>query len=796
MMTAEGKARFLKIKRKMFEKVLEDRLNPMQREAVCTTQGPLLVLAGAGSGKTTVLVKRIAFLIQYGDAYYTDQVPEELQEEDVAGLELAYEEMSPKELEEILQEFSYRPCPPWAVLAITFTNKAANEIKERLASAFGDESISGEIWAGTFHSICLRILRRYTAEAGLKEGFSIYDTNDKKLLVADVMRELNIDDKILPLRSVMSAISHAKDNLILPEDYEITRDPRSKHIQQIYTQYQKRLLASNALDFDDIILRTVQLLEKTPEAASYYQGRFRYVCVDEYQDTNPAQFRLTELLSAGYRNIMVVGDDDQSIYKFRGATIENILQFDKVYPDAKVVKLEQNYRSTGRILAAANAVIAHNLDRHQKKLWCQAGEGEKLSLRSCDDQNAECRYVVDKILEQVVKEKRRYRDFAILYRVNEIARGLETAFAKSGIPYRVFGGQRFYDRKEIRDMMAYLHVLCNSDDTQRLLRIINEPKRKIGNTTVEAVAQIANSEGCSFWEILCRREEYPILAKVSEKLGAFVSLIQSLKEGMESQPVHETVRAVFEKTGYLEMLKAGGEAMRADIDSVEELVSAAQEYEKRTENPTLRSFLEETALVSDVDKYDEDADACVLMTIHSAKGLEFPIVFLVGMEEGIFPGMQSIMEPSELSEERRLAYVAITRAKEKIYMTHAKERLLYGRTAYNGLSRFVRNEIPEDLVEADAPKVPQRTAPYIPKRPQQPPMGEFFRQSTVTKTPEPLKPKQLERFPVGARVRHTVFGVGEILSVRDMGGDLLYEVKFETAGVKRLMATFAKLQKA
>ena len=796
-MTQEWNERFLRVKRAMFEKVLEERLNACQREAVCTVNGPLLVLAGAGSGKTTVLVRRIAFLIRYGNAYYSEKVPAELQEADVEALEGALKMLSPAEIEDILPEFTESPCPPWAVLAITFTNKAAGEIKERLAATFKDEDVSKEIWAGTFHSICVRILRRYAGEAGLKEGFSIYDTADKKHLVADVMKALNIDDRMLPLKSVMNVISQAKDRLVPPEEME-EKDIRTRHLKQIYTAYQERLTASNAVDFDDIIMKTVQLLERHPEVAEYYQKKFRYVCVDEYQDTNVAQFRLTQLLAEGHRNIMVVGDDDQSIYKFRGATIENILQFDRVYPDAKVVKLEQNYRSTGNILAAANAVIARNSERHPKKLWCAGDGGDLLSLRRCENQNEECRYIVDKIVDTVVKEKRHYRDFAVLYRVNEIARGLETAFAKSGIPYRVFGSQRFYDRKEIRDMVAYLYVLCNSDDDQRLLRIVNEPKRKIGNATMEAAAALAAEKGVSVWQILTECEAYPELSKAASRLREFVSLIESLRASAEKISVHETVELVFEKTGYHDMLKAGGEAMRSDIDSVEELVSAAAEYEKRAEDASLRNFLEETALVSDVDKYDEDADACVLMTVHSAKGLEFPVVFLAGMEEGIFPGMQSATDPAELEEERRLAYVAITRAKERVHITHAKERLLYGHTTYNRLSRFIREEVPTELIREDCPQAQHRAASSFTASSQSKKTelsGEFLRRASFASPAAPARPAGGPvRLSEGTRVRHATFGEGEILSVRNMGGDFLYEVQFDAGVVKKLMATFAKLE--
>ncbi len=790
--------RYLTAKRALFHRYYGAKLNDCQREAVCTENGPLLVLAGAGSGKTTVLVRRIVHLIRYGDAYSTDFVPSGLTEDTVLALERAAASAPLDTVEEILPEFIHAPCPPRAILAITFTNKAAGEIRDRLAAAFDDPAISSEIWAGTFHSICLRILRVHAAEAGYQPGFSIYDTDDTKRITSEIMKNLEIDEKYLPIKSVLHDISEAKDRLIGPEDFEDHGDFRRRQIAKVYAAYQKRLEEANAMDFDDIIRKTVLLLENHPEIAKRYQDKFRYVCIDEYQDTNYAQFRLSVLLGEGRRNIMVVGDDDQSIYRFRGATVANILNFDKTYPDAKVIKLEQNYRSTKNILAAANAVIAHNSERHDKTLWCAGEEGAKLSLHKCDTQIEEAVYIKEKIMETVVRERRRYRDMAILYRVNEMSRSLEGVLAKSGIPYRICGGQRFYDRKEIRDMIAYLHILANPNDNLRLTRIINEPKRKIGDSTIEAVAAIAAAEGRSMSAVLVDAARYPTLAKSAPRLLAFCELITELM--MPTETLAEQINNVFEKTGYHAMLTAEGETGKTRIDNVGELISAAAEYEKRAgEEASLVGFLEEVALVSDVDKYDENADAVVLMTIHSAKGLEFPIVFLPGMEEGIFPGSQVNQDPGELNEERRLAYVAITRAKERIYITHTRERMIYGRTSINPLSRFVREEIPASLIENTtverAKPAPERRSFSPMSRPEKTLSQEFLRQPTRP-TGSPAATARPTRFAPGTRVRHPLFGAGKILAARDMGGDILYEVAFDSGSTKKLMATYAKLTPA
>ena len=796
--------RYIKVKRALFDKVYSSRLNSEQRRAVFTAKGPLLVLAGAGSGKTTVLVNRIAFLIKYGNAYFSEEVPEDISEEGVRALEYALDFTS-AEISEILPQFITEPCPPWQVLAITFTNKAAKEIKDRLLLTFKEKDIAESIWAGTFHSICVRILRKFGERIGYRDGFSIYDTDDKKKLIGNCMKELDIDEKRLSIKTVAHEISMAKDSLIDDKDFEISYDPRSKDIKRIYTAYQKKLMEYNAVDFDDIIMKTVELLSTDEEVLTYYQKKFRYVLVDEYQDTNYAQFVLTKLLSDRFRNIMVVGDDDQSIYRFRGATIENILNFDKTYPDASVVKLEQNYRSTENILSAANAVIKNNGNRHDKRLWCDKGAGDKITVKEAADQIDEGRYIIEKITGAVRVGKRKYSDFAVLYRVNELARSLETTFAKSGIPYKILGSMRFYDRKEIKDVIAYLSVINSNTDNLRLKRIINEPKRKIGAATVEALEAIATAESISMYSVMQRAGEYEALGKTAQKLSDFVKLIENIKN--KNTLPSSLIESVFTDTGYRDMLVSEGFEGESKIDNVNEFISAAVEYEKRCADngneATLSGFLEEISLVSDVDKYDENADSVVLMTIHAAKGLEFPVVFLAGMEDGVFPSQQNKEDKEEMSEERRLAYVAITRAKEKLYVTYARNRLMYGRTNFGALSPFVKDEIPETLTEREMPKriPPKSTSTYYggayrEPRPSQT-FGEFSRRPDTLKKDAPQSTAEkfgLTRFAPGTRVEHGIFGKGEILSIKDMSGDFLYEVRFDSGIVKKLMATYAKLK--
>lgn len=810
--------KYLSAKRALFDKVYGARLNPEQCRAVFTVNGPVLVLAGAGSGKTTVLVNRIAYLIKYGNAYFSDYVPEGLVPEAAEILEDAIS-MSAEEIEEILPQFVDNPPAPWSVLAITFTNKAAGEIKERLNRTFGDEAVAGSIWSGTFHSVCLRILRRHADRLGYREGFSIYDTDDKKRMLTLCMKELDIDEKRLAVKAVANAISMAKDELKTPDDIEVIRDPRSRDIIAIYKLYQKKLMEYNALDFDDIIMKTVELLENDSEVRAFYQNKFKYVLVDEYQDTNYAQFVLTTILSDKYRNIMVVGDDDQSIYKFRGATIENILNFDTTYPDATVIKLEQNYRSTGNILEAANAVIRNNSARRDKKLWCAGGAGEKIILHESQNQNDEGRYIIDRITNGIKRDGRKYSDFAVLYRINALGRSLQTSFAKSGVPYRVVGDMGFYDRKEVKDMMAYLSVLVSPYDNLRLKRIINEPKRKIGQATVDAIEEIASVNSIPMYDVVKNADQYTALAKSADKLKSFSKIIEKVRE--ERTLPSEMITALFEESGYKDMLVSEGFEGEGKIENVEEFISAAVEYETRCADSgieaTATGFLEEISLVADVDKYDETADAVVLMTVHAAKGLEFPVVFIAGMEDGIFPSQQNIGEEDEMSEERRLAYVAITRAKEMLYITHASERMMYGKTTYNQLSRFVKDEMPKSLIFEDSPR--RREKPTFggyhygegqqsfyrgggsnstAQRTRNDEFAEFRRPVEIS-TPKREKAGAAEygitKFESGTRVRHDMFGEGTVISSRDMGGDVLYEVKFDNGQTKKLMATFAKLKK-
>ncbi len=782
--------RFVSAKKALFDK-LYGGLNEKQREAVYSVDGPLLILAGAGSGKTTVLVNRIAHIIKYGKAYESDILPENFTENDVKMLEAAIN-LTPSEIADVLSTYAVEPAAPWQILSITFTNKAANEMKERIAKVLGDEEMAKEVWAGTFHSICVRLLRRFGESIGYARDFSIYDSDDQKKLITTIQKELDIDDKTFPVRSTMNIISRAKDRLMFPDDFdaEAGSDFRLQKIAQIYYSYAAKLKAANALDFDDIIMQTVHLLRECSEAREYCQNRFRYVCVDEYQDTNRAQLELTRLLSGRYHNIMVVGDDDQSIYRFRGATIENILDFDKAFESARIIKLEQNYRSTGNILAAANAVIKHNFGRRGKELWCDKGDGDKIRVKKLQNQNEESKYIINKILDGVTREKRKYSDFAVLYRMNAQSNNLENFFAKSGIPYRMLGGVRFYERKEIKDIIAYLCVLKNPNDSVRLRRIINEPKRKIGETTIDAVFGIAAAQGVSPFEVMESAPEYTALLKSAPRLADFVKMIRDLRAASETVSVSELIKLTAARTGYNDMLLSLGEEGLERIANIGELVNNAVTYETDNPEASLEGFLEDVALVSDVDNYDETADAVVLMTIHSAKGLEFPVVFIPGFEDGIFPSVQSAMDPEELEEERRLAYVAITRSKERLYCVHVRERMIFGKTQFNPRSRFI-DEIPEELV--DLGYIPKPDTEQAPKSKKPVISREFFKKADLAS--DVGRSGVSEQFEVGDRVSHYNFGEGEIISAKQMGADIMYEIIFDNVGTKKLMATYAKLKK-
>ena len=810
--------RYINVKKELFENYYSF-LNEEQRRAVFQTEGQLLVLAGAGSGKTTVLVNRVGFIIRYGNAYHSAYVPADVTEEKIKRLESA-KGLAREELACVLDEFCCAPCPPWQILAITFTKKAAEEIRARLAATLGERVSVNDIWAGTFHSVCVRIIRRYSETIGYKSDFSIYDTDNTKSVLKDIMKELNIDEKSMQLKNVRGEISSAKNRLMTPELYRmsVTGDYRREKIARIYEKYQKRLKECNALDFDDMIMQAVNILKENEEARKYYQNKFRYVCVDEFQDTNEAQLKLTELLGGGWGNIMVVGDDDQSIYKFRGAVVQNIIDFGK-QNGTSIIRLERNYRSTDCILDAANAVIAKNSTRLGKKLYTERHDASRLTLYRAETQKSEAIYLCERINELVVSGKYKYRDIAVLYRLNAISNAIESTMSASGIPHVTLSGQSFYERMEIKDLLAYLYVIANPSDRERLKRIINVPRRQIGAKTVEGLLTIATEQGATPLEIMRSADKYAALSRSAVKLAEFARLVDSLRATLDRDvSLEDFVRLVLDKSGYRQSLIDAGPEEKERLDNLDEFISNVIEFEKEYTDSLnayvpmdtdgfaeplydspfaiLNAFLERCSLVADVDKYDENADAVVLMTIHSAKGLEFPVVFLPAMEEGVFPGTQTINSglAEDMEEERRLAYVAITRAKDKIYLSHTRNRLLYNQTSYNPLSRFV-TEIPDELISDETPDYD--TYAYMPR----PKVKTYYSAMdtapavhAVTPKPQP-RPMAQTVLSVGDRVSHRVFGEGEIFSVKPMGADILYEVVFDNAGTKKLMGSFAKLKK-
>ena len=687
------------------------RLNEMQRRAVFTTDGPLLILAGAGSGKTTVLVNRIANLIRFGSAHGSKQTPRPATEEDVKALRSAIMTGTdaPFWLDGMLKQNAVRS---WNVMAITFTNKAAGELKERLRRMLGGEE-GDEVFASTFHSACVRILRRWAEEIGYPRSFTIYDTDDAQRVMKNVYKELNVDDKFLPVKAAINQMSRWKDQLVSPEQAVGTaRDTKGSLTARIYAAYEKKLKEAGAFDFDDLIYQTVQLLAEHPDVREYYQNKYRYLLVDEYQDTSVAQFRLVSLLTGPERNICVVGDDDQSIYRFRGATIENILNFEKCYPGAKTIRLEQNYRSTSNILNAANCVIQHNTERKGKTLWTDNGEGDKVQVYTAENEQDEASHIAD-VIGQHLKEGGHLADHAILYRMNAQSAPIESYFTRAGIPHKIVGGQRFNDRKEVKDIHSYMSIVANPRDDVRLRRIINEPARKIGNTTVEVIADLAAQEGVSMLDIIGRADQYAKLSRAVMPLLKFWRIYQSLQESLETRTLDEFAADVIELTGYKAMLEAdaakGHEDAADRIQNLGQLVNNVKNYcDQHGEEATLEGYLEDIALISDIDSYNESADQVVLMTIHSAKGLEFPYVFLIGMEEGVFPSEMSKYSEADLEEERRLAYVGITRAKKELYISNSVSRMLYGRTQRNEPSRFLREIEPEYIEETRSPALEQR----------------------------------------------------------------------------------------
>lgn len=787
----------LELRRKVIKKYFGG-MNDRQFEAVTNVNGPLLVLAGAGSGKTTVLVNRILNLIRFGNGYNSDYINSSDYEIKMANDYLSgITDNLPEDV------FDNEAVSPYNILAITFTNKAAGELKDRILQKLGDKG--NGVWAGTFHSVCGKILR-YNAEClGYTSHFTIYDTDDQRRLMKDIMKQHNIDEKFVPHKTVLSAISSAKDKLISPEEYlaSVGNDFRQKTIAQLYSLYQQRLKKSDAMDFDDMIVNTVELLDKNPDILSYYTNKFCYVMVDEYQDTNHAQYVLVSLLASGKNNLCVVGDDDQSIYRFRGATIENILNFEDEYKGAKIIRLEQNYRSTSNILNAANSVISNNRGRKGKTLWTDKGDGDKITLYTASDEREEARYVADSIMESV-NSGNSFSDHAVLYRMNAQSNALENVFARSGITYRVIGGLRFFDRKEIKDVLAYLQLINNNNDDLRLRRIINEPKRAIGDTTVNRAAEIATELGTSIFEVIKRADEYAVLSRSALKLKNFADMIESLTELSLELTISELFEKMLEITGYLSALEAEGEEAIDRVENVKEFATNIAQFELENDEPTLSAFLEEIALVTDLDSLEDNEDYVILMTIHAAKGLEFNNVYLVGLEEGIFPGNQSIYGGAEdIEEERRLAYVAITRAKKKLTVTNTYMRMMFGMTSRNMPSRFLK-EIPSEFCDNNSGFNSFYTNSTYKRQVEEQSYDYDYSGKSLSFGSSLFKNKESNNnvnsnntvktvYSIGQTVEHKTFGKGIILSAVSAGGDTMLEIAFEKAGTKKIMANYAKL---
>jgi len=764
------------------------RMNDMQKKAVFTVNGPLLVLAGAGSGKTTVIVNRIANMINFGNAYFDETRSGNA--DDIEFLE-AYINGETDDLDGLREAVAVNPIKPWNILAITFTNKAANELKERLNAMLGEEALS--IHAATFHSACVRILRQEIDRIGYGKDFTIYDSDDAQRLIKSVMAEMEVSEKNFAPKALLSEISFAKNRMITSAEMKENAgaDFRKKTIARVYSHYCARLKQSNALDFDDILLLTVKIFEDFPEALDKFRNRYKYILVDEYQDTNQVQFRLVSLLSEQHRNICVVGDDDQSIYKFRGADITNILSFEKQFEGAVVIRLEQNYRSTKTILNAANAVIAHNEERKEKALWTNGDEGDKICWYKACDENDEAQFIANEILKHY-KESGKYSDNAVLYRMNAQSNKIEQALIKSGIPYKIYGGLRFTDRAEIRDVIAYLNFINNPFDMVRFERIVNKPKRNVGDTTVELIKQISTDLKLSPLDVMRNCDEYAPLSKKVSTLKTVAAMFDSLIEKVDVLPLNELLDEVLAKSGYMAYLRGLGDEGVNKIENVQEFYSTVASYTDEAEDPNLNEFLEEVALYTEADRDDNSDDRVTLMTVHSAKGLEYDNVFVVGMEEGIFPGIRSMDSPEDLEEERRLAYVAITRAKKKLYLSNAAQRLLFGQTQRNLTSRFIK-EITRELIEKNDNTISLRnqmsneavTAVHS---------SSLQQQLARNKAKSNTKAEAVE-YTAGERVMHNSFGEGTVLSVKKMSNDSMLEIAFDKVGTKRLMANFAKLKK-
>ena len=751
----------------------------------------LHILTGrAGSGKTTAIISRIVNMIYFGDGYA--QADGYLPEEDAVWLQAYIDGKEPEDVERLREILAIAPIRPWNILAITFTNKAAGEMRARLASTLGEE-LASSVHASTFHSACVQILRRSIERLGYGSDFAIYDADDSRKLMKSCLADCNVSEKQFPPRGIVQEISNAKDAMISPEEMweDAGEDYRKQTVARLYAAYQRHLRESNALDFDDIIYLTVELFRRFPEELAKYQYRFPYVLVDEYQDTNHAQYQLISLLTHASGNLCVVGDDDQSIYRFRGATIENILGFEEEFPDCTVIRLEQNYRSTQNILDAANSVIANNTGRKSKHLWTNAGAGEKITWYRAADESDESAYVSDTILKQV-KAGEKYSDHAILYRMNAQSNMLERALVHKGIPYRIYGGTRFYDRKEIKDILAYMSIVENPNDRVRFERIVNEPKRGIGNATLALLLQISQDLHLSPLEVLQNVEQYPALSKKKTALKKFAELWETLITAEREQPLEQFLDTILEKTGYHGMLESMGEEGTFRLENIEELKTSILTYQNEAEEASLGGFLEEISLYTDVDKYEPDQDTVMLMTVHSAKGLEFRNVFLVGMEQGVFPGNRSLSTPQDLEEERRLAYVALTRAKEKLTLTTAASRMLFGMTMRNPPSQFLE-EIDKSLLEEKTSR--RQSKRGIPAGNAESVQSISLLQQQVAASKKRVYQAQPKEFHVGERVRHAVFGDGTVLSITKMANDAMLEVGFDQVGTKRLMASHPKIKK-
>ena len=763
-------------------------LNTPQQQAVFHVNGPVLVLAGAGSGKTTAMIHRIVQMIHFGDGWV--QANASITKEDAAYLKDYIADKQPADLERLCSILAVQPIQPWHILAITFTNKAANELRSRLLQAIGEECAS-MLHASTFHSACVRILRRSISKLGYDSNFTIYDTDDSQRLMKSCIADADVSEKQFPPRAVLTEISLAKDRMCSPEYFciEAGSDYRKMVIGKLYKEYQNRLKSANALDFDDLIYKTVELLESFPEELEYYQNRFRYIMVDEYQDTNHAQFRLVQLLSQKHQNLCVVGDDDQSIYRFRGATIENILNFEKQFQNAVAIRLEQNYRSTKTILEAANDVIAHNAGRKEKTLWTDLEDGKKIIWYKAVDETDESRFVAEKI-EKEVQNGASYQDFAVLYRMNAQSNNIERMFVKEKIPYHIYGGTRFYDRKEIKDVLAYMTILYNPFDMVRFKRIVNEPKRGIGDATMEMLENITRDLGISPIDVMRDSETYPVLSKKVAHLKKFALMIDELTDAVKTMQLDEFFDLLLQKTGYADYLKNMGEEGKIRLENVQELKSNILKYMKESELPSLENFLEEVSLYADAEQTETAPDTVSMMTIHAAKGLEFKTVFLIGMEENIFPSARSInsLDENDLEEERRLAYVAITRAKKQLCVSTTDRRMLFGMTTSNPRSRFL-GEIQGDCME----QVQSKKNIAAGTRKVEMVQSISLQQQLASRRnhhPQKTAAKSVN-YSVGTRVRHKIFGEGTILSVTDMANDSMLEIGFDQVGPKKVMANFA-----